>query len=137
MKHTRQVRWTPRDQAQRALAIQRFEPVEQLPGNFQVEVDSEPDPDQFIHFSRAPYGEGTWTDARQRKIRFFPDGQSANSPNVGSGRRAGDSQCVPRQIESWHVRCRTDQSVPHVLPEVGLVFMPAFWQIVALKLSGI
>src|SRR5438874_7879076 len=167
MKHARQVRRTPRDQAQRALAIQRFEPVEQLPGNFQVEVDSEPDPNQFIHFGRAPYGQGTWTDARQRKIRFFPDGQSANrafvkffvtldravdlrnialvlnqdkladSPNVRSGRSAGDSQCIPRQIESWHVRCRTDQSVPYVLPEVGLVSMPALWQIVALKLSSI
>src|SRR5258708_6443965 len=78
MKHARQVGRTARDQAQRALAIQSFEPVKQLPGNFQVEVDSEPDPDQFIDFGRAPDGERTWTDARQRKIRFFPDGQSAN-----------------------------------------------------------
>src|SRR5438445_11934717 len=99
--------------------------------------------------------------------RFFPDGQSANralvkffvtldraddlrnialvlnqdkfanSPNVGSGRSAGDSQCIPRQIESWHARCRTDQSVRHVLPEVGFVSIPAFSYIVAMQLSSI
>jgi len=45
-----------------------LEPVEQLSGNFQVEIDPKPNPDQFIHFARAPDGERAGTDAREREI---------------------------------------------------------------------
>ncbi len=167
MKHPRQIGRAPRDHPQRALAVQRLEPVEQLSGNFQIKIDPEPNPDQFIHFARTADRESAWTNSRERQIGFFPHRQSAhialvklfvtlhraddlrniaavfnqdklaNGPDVRARRRPGDSERVSRQIERRHSRGWADQSIPHILPDIGLLLLPPFREIVALKLFGI
>src|SRR5205823_3843515 len=79
MEHPRQVRRAARNQTQRALLVERLKPVEQLAGNFQIEIDSEPNADQFVDFTRSADGESARADARECEVGFFPHCNAAES----------------------------------------------------------
>src|SRR5882762_9406616 len=97
MKHARQIRRITRDQTQRALLVQCLEAVEQLSGDFKIDIDAETDPNELINLARSADGERARTDLRQREIRFFPNRQTALVPSMKflvSPSRANDRRDV-------------------------------------------
>src|SRR5260370_25098683 len=67
----------------------------------------------------------------------FNQNEFANRSDVGASGRAGNSQSVAGRIERRHARGRTDQSIPDVLPNIRLLLVPAFWQVIAFKLFDV
>ena len=70
MKNARQIRWITGYEPQRALVIESLETIEQLPGDFQVGLHSQPHEYQLIHFFWRANGERCRPDAGQGKIRL-------------------------------------------------------------------
>src|SRR6266702_5859814 len=71
-------RWIARNQSQCTLAIECLKTIEELTGDFQIQFHSEPNADQFIHFSGSSDSQGRRTNTRHGKIGPFPDGQTAD-----------------------------------------------------------
>src|SRR4029077_7552016 len=87
MENARQVGWITGYEPQRALVIESLETIEQLPGDFQVRLHSQPHEYQLIHFFWRANGERCRSDPGERKIRLddctlggaglsFPNGQT-------------------------------------------------------------
>src|SRR4029077_8509644 len=70
MKNARQIWWITGYQPQRALVIESLETIEQLPGDFQVRLHSQPHEYQLIHFFWRANSERCRPYAGDRKIRF-------------------------------------------------------------------
>src|SRR5438874_6779753 len=70
MKNARQIRWITGYEPQRALVIESLETIEQLPGDLQVWLHSQPHEYQLIHFFWRANGERCRPDAGQGKIRL-------------------------------------------------------------------
>src|SRR4029077_12020691 len=69
MENARQVGWITGYEPQRALVIESLETIEQLPGDFQVRLHSQPHEYQLIHFCWRANGGRCRSDASERKIR--------------------------------------------------------------------
>src|SRR5207302_4559606 len=72
MKQMRQVGRIARDQSERALLVQGLEPVEQLPGDFKIDIDAETDAHQLIDFGGSAGRKRGGADLGEREIRLFP-----------------------------------------------------------------
>src|SRR5260370_33438884 len=70
MENAGEIRGIARYEPQRALVIESLETIEQLPGNFQVRLHSQPHEYQLIHFLWCAYGERCRPAAGQSKIRL-------------------------------------------------------------------
>ncbi len=70
MENAGEIRRIARYESQRALVIESLETIEQLPGDFQVRLHSQPHQYQFIHFFWRANGECCRSDAGERKIRL-------------------------------------------------------------------
>src|SRR5882757_7703322 len=70
MENAGQIRWITGYEPQRALGIESLETIEQLPGDFQVRLHSQPDEYQLIYFFWRANGERCRPDAGDRKIRL-------------------------------------------------------------------
>src|SRR6266566_7344719 len=70
MENAGQIRWITGYEPQRALVIESLETIEQLPGDFQVRLHSQPHEYQLIHFFWHANGERCRPDAGQGKIRL-------------------------------------------------------------------
>src|SRR5882724_2952558 len=87
MENAGQIRWITGYEPQRALVIESLETIEQLPGDLQIRLHSQPHEYQLIHFFWRANSERCRPDASERKIRLgdctlggaglsFPDGQT-------------------------------------------------------------
>src|SRR6266403_1828020 len=87
MENAGEIRGIARYEPQRALVIESLETIEQLPGDFQVRLHSQPHEYQLIHFFWRANSERCRPDAGDRKIRLdgctvggaglsFPNGQT-------------------------------------------------------------
>src|SRR5215211_471058 len=70
MKNPGQIRWITGYEPQRALVIESLETIEQLAGDFQVRLHSQPHEYQLIHFFWRANGEGCRSHAGHGKIRL-------------------------------------------------------------------
>src|ERR1700719_607467 len=78
MKHAREVGRISRDQAQGAFTVERLETIEQLPSYLEIDIHSQPDANQFVHFGGSADRNRIWADPRQGKLWPFPNRQSAD-----------------------------------------------------------
>src|SRR6476620_11339708 len=70
MENAGQIRGIARYEPERALVIESLETIEQLPGDFQVRLHSQPYEYQLIHLFWRANGKGCRSDARHGKIRL-------------------------------------------------------------------
>src|SRR5205809_6983448 len=71
MENAGQIRWITGYEPQRALVIESLETIEQLPGDFQVRLHSQPHEYQLIHFFWRTNGKRCRSDAGHGKIPLF------------------------------------------------------------------
>src|ERR1700736_1166608 len=167
MEHSRQIGRVPRDQTQRAFLIQRLEPIKQLSGDLEIDIDAEPNTNQLIHLAGGSDRECARTNLGKGEVRFFPHSQSTkstpmeffvvlNGPNhlrevaaifnkgefpdsaiIRAGGCARDSDRIARKIEGRRARSRSDEAVPNGLVSIGLFLLPALEEIAALELFDV
>src|SRR5262249_44410274 len=70
MENAGQIRWITGYEPQRALMIESLETIEQLPGDFEVRLHSQPHEHQLIHLLWASNSERCGSDASHGKIRL-------------------------------------------------------------------
>src|SRR5438874_3800982 len=108
MENAGQIRWITGYEPQRALVIESLETIEQLPGDFQVGLHSQPHEYQLIHFFWRANGERCRPDAGEGKIRL-------------DGRTPWRAGALRRRLGGTGLSLPNGQTVDRALSEILIV----------------